>query len=308
MITRYVLDNQEVIELSNNSGGRVSIIKSLGGTVYNLEIAGKSILFHDKTHEITKNDLFRGRMLFPFNDRIPEGKYQFNGEEYVFPLNCDEKDSIHGLIYNREMDEVIINDGDEPELILTTTTLKGEFPGYPFCIKIDIHYKLLKDHLLIDFTVENRGEEQTPFALGWHPYFTFGHNIDSSTLKFDSVEYYDVNENLYYEGHHYPVSGTDLDFTEGLSLEGRELDIAIKCGERGLFELSDGEERITMEFDKKLFPALQLFIPEDRLSIAVEPITAPSDTFNYPDTGLIILEPGQRVDGGLRLSYQTFNR
>ena len=41
----------------------------------------------DSDEEILLNPLFRGRLLFPFNDRIPNGKYYFDGREYSFPIN-----------------------------------------------------------------------------------------------------------------------------------------------------------------------------------------------------------------------------
>lgn len=303
MINKITIDGQEAIELKAGNSS-VKIIKSLGGTVYTLKLEGKDVLFGDPENELTKNELFRGRLLFPFNDRIPEGRYSFQGGEYQFPLNCDGKDSIHGLIYNRDMELISQDDEVNPILVLKTTINKGEFPGYPFDITFTVKYTLTNSDFTMDFTIENPGSVDAPYALGWHPYFTFNKNIKSANLTFGSQEYYDVNEELYYEGNHYSVKGGDLDFTEGKTIGDRELDIAVSLSDKGEFALNDGDDSIYCSFTKSLFPALQLFIPDDRLSFAVEPISAPSDTFNYPETGLKILKPGSSEMGSVSVKIK----
>lgn len=304
MIIRDIVDGQDAITLKikNNS---VTVIKSLGGTVHSVILNGKETLFSDTESELTKNDLFRGRLLFPFNDRIPEGKYSFNGSEYQFPLNCDGKDSIHGLIYDRVMEEKSATENDDfVSLVLGTVINSDEFSGYPFTIGFEVKYTISQNNFTMDFNISNPGNIDAPFAIGWHPYFTFGQNIDSSILTFGSDEYYDVDEDLYYEGNHYSVKGTELDFTNGQIIGERELDIAVSLSDKGEFFLKDGESEIHMTFTKSLFPALQLFIPDDRKSIAVEPISAPSDTFNYPETGLKVLKPGEVETGSVNLVFK----
>lgn len=302
MINRDIIDGQEAITL-NLGENSITIIKTLGGMVYSVNLKNNDILFHDKKHELTKNDLFRGRLLFPFNDRIPEGRYSFEGRDLQFPLNCDGKDSIHGLIYNRAMEEMGCNESeDEVTIKLKAEIKKGEFPGYPFDIELTVDYILTKDDFVMQFNIKNPGITNSPFAFGWHPYFTFGNNINSSRLTFAADEYYDVDEDLYYKGDHYTVKGTELDFTNGLIIGEKELDIAISLSNNAEFLLEDNNKKLEVTFSKSLFPALQLFIPDDRLSIAVEPISAPSDTFNYPDTGLKVLKPGEYIEGFVKLT------
>ncbi len=305
MINNIKIDGQEAIELELGRN-RVVIVRTLGGTVCSLKLGGKEILFNDKMDELTVNSLFRGRILFPFNDRIPEGKYKFKGQNLQFPLNCDGKDSIHGLIYNRPMNIISSSSMEELKTLELETTIKeGEFKGYPFDITITIKYTLTNKDFTMDFRIYNPGEKDSPFAIGWHPYFSFGKIINSASLKFESNEYFAVNKDLYYEGNHYTVNGTDLDFTDGKIIGERDLDIAISLKNQGSFILSDNEETIFADFSRDLFPNLQLFIPEDRMSLAVEPISAPSDTFNYPDTGLVILKPKETKKGWITISYKA---
>ncbi len=304
MIKRDIIDGQEIITLTSGQN-YVSVVKTLGGTVYGLALNDSEILFKDGVNELTKNDLFRGRLLFPFNDRIPNGQYRFDDKTHVFPLNCDE-DSIHGLIYNRKMDEVDVLDSPVAvSLTLETTINSGEFSGYPFDIGIRITYIINSDGFKMNFTIFNPGDSPAPYAFGWHPYFTFGNNINSSILKFDGDEYYDVDENLYYKGNHYSVKGTDYDFTDSKQIKDIELDIAVSLKNRGEFILNEGDKNIEVDFSREMFPNLQLFIPDDRLSIAIEPITAPSDSFNYPEAGLKIINPGEKHLGYVNVTLKS---
>jgi galactose mutarotase-like enzyme len=40
-----------------------------------------------------------------------------------------------------------------------------------------------------------------------------------------------------------------------------------------------------------------VFIPPDRRSIALEPVTAATNSFNMPELGRMVLAPGQLVSG-----------
>lgn len=301
MIKRDIIDGQEVVTLSIGKNS-VSIIKTLGGTVYELLLNDRDILFSDRKDEIEKNELFRGRLLFPFNDRIPNGFYSFDNQNLTFPLNCDGKDSIHGLIYNRVMEEVEVKEcGEYITYTLETFINDNEFVGYPFFIGLKITYILSDSNFKMNFTISNPGDKKVPYAFGWHPYFTFGNSINLASLQFNGLEYYDVDKNLYYKGDHYSVKDTEYDFIKPKVLGNQELDIAISLKDSGEFVLSDCCKKIEVDFSKEMFPALQLFIPDDRLSIAVEPISAPSDTFNYPETGLKVLNPGEKDLGYINI-------
>ena len=87
-----------------------------------------------------------------------------------------------------------------------------------------------------------------------------------------------------------PVGAGDLDL--GFPLEGRQI----------LLRASEEKGRsLTMDLGGS-FRYCQLFVPPNRGSIAVEPLTAATNAFNQPELGLTILEPGEEVSGSCRLS------
>jgi galactose mutarotase-like enzyme len=58
-----------------------------------------------------------------------------------------------------------------------------------------------------------------------------------------------------------------------------------------------GDDAVVLEQSLPPFRYTQLYIPPQRTSIAVEPVTAATDAFNRPELGLRRLGPGERIDG-----------
>ena len=87
------------------------------------------------------------------------------------------------------------------------------------------------------------------------------------------------------------VSGTEFDFRTSTLINSKELDLAISRSENGMTVLSCGVSKLLLRQSEE-FPYVQFYIPEERDSVAIEPITAATDTFNRPALGRIDLAPG----------------
>ena len=123
-----------------------------------------------------------------------DGKYTFNGTEYQ--LECNEvalNNSLHGHVYNKPFEVTNIETSEEMAAITFSYTSFGAVAGFPFSYKLDIIYTYAKSKLVIDFKVENIGEKEFPFGLGWHPYFK-AENLAESKLKFKGDKKYFLNE------------------------------------------------------------------------------------------------------------------
>lgn len=290
--------------INKNTNEFIEVIPSIGGAVNRIkfDIGGgvKDILRYDSDEEL-KEDLvanawFRGRVLFPFNDMIPDGKYSFNGKDYQLYVNIkDENFAIHGFQYTKDTDDVVTQcDESSAKLILKYQT-DGSDEGYPFFTELEIIYTLSNDGLRIDFKISNNSEDILPLALGWHPYYKLEGKSDEWVLKMDSKSIVEVDENLVPTGNTPSSSGTDFDFTEGKAINSREIDLALTVPENGIFELSDGKQVLKVEQDPKCFKYIQMYTPEDRESIAIEPVTAATNSFNFHNLGLISLVPKEQI-------------
>lgn len=250
--------------------------------------------------------LFRGRLLAPFNDRIPGGRYTFRGESHSLPVNDEEfGDAIHGFLYRRRMEVVSKREG---ELHLVARTVPGEEAGYPFDLEISVSYRLEEDRFCLDLTGRNLGRSPLPLALGWHPYFQLPglDRIDSAELKLPTERYVEVDRELLPTGELPPVADSPYDFRERAPIGTGELDLAFLLNPRGgnpsVAELYGPDHRLFLRTAGAGF--LQLFIPPDRESVAIEPVTAATNAFNRPELGPIALEAGGRMTLSVAVSVR----
>lgn len=270
------------------AGNKALILTGFGGTVQSLTIEGKESLRGDAESEFLENPKFRGRLLFPFNDRIPDAKYFFEGRTHQLAVNCEEDSSaIHGLIYDK-----VMKIKEQTENTLRLSVLVSNEPGFPFSLSLEVLYALTKRGLSLKFEVKNVGENKAPFALGWHPYLKHSGECNAWRIKSEGNTYVDVDEGLLPTGRTPFVAGTEFDFRTPSLIGAKELDLAIEKAESGRTELKNEMEGLVLKQSKE-FPYVQFYIPEERDSIAIEPITAATDSFNRPSLGRIDLKPGE---------------
>ncbi len=288
---------EQLILESPGSLSRAVIYPFLGGTVGSLELggAGFTVLESDSREELLSNPLFRGRILFPFNDRIPGGRYTFGGKEYILPLNCSEDGSaIHGFLYDKRM-TVLSERGTSASLYWRTGA--GLYDGYPFDLSVAIDFSIGIDSFGMSFTVRNEGDGPAPFALGWHSYFKAEYD---SVLNADYPCYFGINSRFLPEGPCIPSKGTAFDFSSGSGFLSMKLDHTFKAAPGGITTIRHRE--FSVEIEQKNFAYTQLFVPPAGGSIAVEPISSKPDSFNSPD--VLVLEPKEVYSSSVRISVR----
>ncbi len=262
------------------------------------------LLYPDAPEELEENPWFRGRILFPFCDRIPEGRYSFGGREYRLEPNQDDGSAIHGLIHNRpgRLTAEIITGSSHS---ITLGWQLGADAGYPFRLELFVSYRISssatggKAELI--FHAHNFGDERAPAGFGWHSYFRLpGGPASEHEITIPSQRYVEVESDLMPTGRFPEVSGpgSRYDFRSGRAVGGEPYDIAFPASgssERSAF-IAAGAARAGMSIDGA-FSYFQLFTPPDGRSIALEPLTNVTDAFNRSDMGMRILEPGERMSG-----------
>lgn len=296
------------VELQNPASGEVVLVlPEFGGTVQRLRLdtgAGpKDVLVSDDADELRKNPWFRGRLLFPWSDRIRHARYRFRGRELLLHPNSPDDDSaIHGFIYDQPLVVLSSNASEErAEMTLRYDIEPGRFPGYPFRVRLGVSYELSAAGFRLAVDIENVGHEAAPVGFGWHPYFRLGRELSGTELSNAAEAFVEVDAALFPTGRLPSSEGTRYDFRGGRALGAEALDIALVAHAEGVTRLQRGEEALTLEQDPRFFRYVQLFVPPDRRSIAVEPLSAATDAFNRPELGLNVLEPGERVTSALRV-------
>ena len=283
---------------NSNSGEFAEIAPGLGATVYRIGLSfdGKvqDILAPDPVKTFRENPFFRGRILFPFNDRIKNGAYSYGGRSYQLERNCAEDGSaLHGLVFDKHFSMLDAGEtNSQAELVLSYSIEKDRYPGYPFPASLTLTYRLQEGRFSILFHVVNEGEETIPLSFGWHPYFTFDGSIDDAELLCDGERYIEVEEDLFPTGNKPATKGSQFDFTSFRSLEGLDFDVGITAPSSGKTMLRQGNKVITMEQDASVFAYTWLFTPPDHNSIAIEPVTSATDSFNMDNLGRIDFPAG----------------
>lgn len=97
--------------------------------------------------------------LFPYIARLTQGKYTYRQKEYFM--------EIHGLAKYREMKA----EKRGEELIFTLDSDEETMKQYPFRFRMETHYRLERNGIVITFRVENRDSRTMYFGIGGHPGF-----------------------------------------------------------------------------------------------------------------------------------------
>jgi aldose 1-epimerase len=277
---------ENVIVLKDSiSGTRARIIPSYGASIDELVINNTKVITNLKPLDYKKT--YPSSILFPFANRINQGKYTYNGHNYNLECNENEaSNALHGLVYNKpftvEEEKQFEN---HTEIKLFYEELNPPI-GYPFKFRIELRYKLTKESLSLKMNVINLDKKKLPFTLGWHPYFK-SFDLCQSHIKFNSTKKIKCDKNnITINTEEFkskmPLSLNKITFDDAFILEHPRIEFYTP--EYDLVLTSSAKENY-----------LQLYTPLNTNAIAIEPMTGVSDSFNNK-IGLKELSPGKSYD------------
>ena len=278
--------------IDDNHTKAVINLNNQGGRLQSLTFKGDSII-EDLEHKPYEQS-FAGSILFPFANRIKDGKYEFQNKTYN--LDCNEPDrnnAIHGLVYNKKF-EIKNTEAleDYAEAILVYKE-KNPPKGFPFPYQIELTYRLSNNELSLKIDIKNTGQHAFPFTLGWHPYF-YCDDFDKSFLSFNSHKVIIMNENMIALGVNKrpienPFSLKDKKLDDCFVLNGREI------------EFYRPQYKVEIQGHPKS-DFFQIYTPPNENRIALEPMTGVSDSFNH-NKGLQVLKPDEHKTETWTIKY-----
>ena len=286
-------NNQDFVLISskeNNTFAKICL--SEGARVEELIFNTISVIRDPK--KINYEESFASSILFPFTNRIKNGKYRHEDKEFSLKLNFQqEKNAIHGLVYNKQF--TIINEKYNHhfgQVVLAYSQLKKE-NGFPFLYSIYITYTLEKDVLRIKIDVKNNGKNTFPFCIGWHPYFNTS-NLSESYVTLNT------DKKLLLDEHKIPVRLKKINPVYKEKIENKSFDDCYLLKENAVYlETPDYKVKLESSTQENY---LQLYTPNDRNCIAVEPMSAPSNSFNNK-IGLQYLNADEKYQLTWKLSF-----
>jgi aldose 1-epimerase len=305
-----------VYVLEDGAGGRVEVWPALGFNCYRWLVrrGGQSLelLYQDP-------DLFHnGRptrsgipVLFPFPNRIRDGRFNWDGKEYQLPLNDPaKKNAIHGFACRNPW-RVAASGADANGAWITgvfhcTQDAPDSRPLWPADHEIRLTYRLGSGSLRLEAEVYNPDRLPLPFGLGYHPYFripfTAAGAADDCLLTAPARSVWKLEESLP-TGERLPVDAScDLNRPRrfgDLHLDTVLTDLPTATGvlpERAAVR-GTPDTALRLHWGEE-FREMVLFTPPHRQAFCIEPYTCTTDAINLQargiDAGWRVLPPGGR--------------
>lgn len=275
------IDFLELKNLDASCYAKVDLI--LGGSIQELRLGNKTIISAENMPDY--HTAFMSSILFPFANRIENGHYQFNDKNFKLDLSkVDNHNAIHGLVHDKTFQLI---DQEISEIKASVTMSYDEdrpISGFPFKYKITLEYVLTENALELKVEIKNKDHYAFPFSLGWHPYFK-SNDLHNTLININSNKKILVNDKMI------PIGEEMMVWNELLKIEGKTFDDCFELN-ANVVELKTPEYHLEFRFSTEE-NYLQLYTPNDRKSIAIEPQTAPANSFNTK-VGLQILQPNEQ--------------
>lgn len=301
-------DGVEVVTLRTAEDVYAEVAPALGNNCFAF-VAGEAVLEEVAFGEFAKKPPSYGiPILFPFPNRIRDGRFRFAGEDFVVdpPRHGMVRDKVWRMVDSGASAasgawvRCRFDAADAGDRVL------GQFP-FPF--GIEVTYTLSGRTLTMVTTIENTGDRDMPYGFGIHPYFR---RPTRGRLSVPAAERWELEESLP-TGRRVAAEG-DLDLMHGADLAPLTLDdvyTALNAGPEGLVQCtivdSDTGATTRIEFDGDTFPHVVAYTaPAPRQAVCVEPQTCPTDAFNLAERGVAadvrVLAPGARDTLEIRFS------
>lgn len=296
-LVKSKLGSFEELTFQNHKGVKLSILPGFGARLNSLHLkAGREVIDLiagiDDPAEMVIDKLYKSAILFPFPNRLDEGRYTFEGRSYQFPINEPEYNTaLHGFLAKEPFVIKKINCDRKKAVVTLVYDYMGQEEYYPFPFTLIVKYKITsKANFKIQFEIKNNGARNMPYGLGWHPYFKTTGWAKKLKLKLPNLRQVEVNERLLPTGSVYDFN----QYVNGELLPEKKLDNCFELvNSQWKVEVKDSDNhQAAFEISaEESFNYMQIYQPPQNSLIALEPVTCNINAFNN-SMGLSVLEPG----------------
>jgi aldose 1-epimerase len=313
----------EVWVLDDGSGGRAEVWPTVGFNCYHWQVVrdGKprDLLYAEPDFPGDGRPTRSGiPILFPFPNRIRDGRFTWDGDAYQLPLNdASHKNAIHGFSTNRVW-RVADSGANDTAAWVTGAFQRADHPElhdlWPADFAIHVTYRLGVGLLRIEAEVHNPGVTPLPFGLGYHPYFRVpfvaGVAPEDCTVQVPSFSAWELDDYLPTGRKQPPDESRNLNFPRRfaeLQLDDVLTDLPSVPPEGSLQErgrIRAGGTTLRM-LCSDAFRELVVYTPGHRQALCLEPYTCMTDAVNLQargvEAGWQVLPPGGRWTGVVEL-------
>jgi aldose 1-epimerase len=302
--------------MEDGRGAVAEICPALGFNCYRWHVPSAGELLYCDPNFFTDGKPTRSGIpvLFPFPNRIRDGRFSWGGKQYQLPLNDPAgKNAIHGFACRHPWRVVAKGTDDQSAWVTGEFQCSVDAPEaqalWPADHRLRLTCRLRPSRLRLEAVIETPGSIPLPFGLGYHPYFLLPDLPAGSPRRLGVAaaarSYWELQDSLP-TGIRCPVdAGRDLNRprpADELQLDDVLTDLPgdPTSGANGLCErgLVNGVLRL---YTSPAFRELVAFTPPHRKAICLEPYTCTTDAINLQqrgiDAGLLMLPPGAEWTG-----------
>ena len=273
---------------------RAVIAPSVGGAIAAFEYDGLPILRPTPAEALAVGAvrLFACYPLIPFSNRIAGATLHWNGNAHRLPRYlAEEPHAIHGNGWRRAWQ--LIDQARQAATLELLHDANGDAAlQWPFPYRARQTFELSPNALTLDLTIENTGDAEFPFGLGWHPFFP---RNAATELEFAARGIWQTDATRL--PTHFERTPAPWDFAAQRPIGATVLDNCFAGWSRHAgVRWPDRKLQAEITADSTC-DYLVVYIPQDKDFIAVEPVTHMTDAFHRAaagesDTGTRILTPG----------------
>lgn len=212
--------------LKNNNGLEMSVT-NFGARVVELWIPDKDrnfddvVLGHRTIDEYVnyEGERFLGATIGRYGNRIEQGKFELNGQNYQLPTN-NGVNSLHGGFNGFDMVVWDAEQISDNEIAFSYVSKDGE-EGYPGTLRVKMTYQLTDDNEFI-VTHEATTDQPTIVNLTHHSFFNLrgegSSTINDHLLTINADSFTPVDSTLIPTGEIESVEGTPMDFRQSTEI------------------------------------------------------------------------------------------
>jgi len=298
-ITEYKFgDHRGIMIYHSEYKHHIDILPFYGALLSRVELFGHELVEPiDSAKQLIEDHWYRNFWLMPFQNRVRDGKYEFEDKTYQLPVTeTDKNNALHGFFNELKSEDVNWEVADDQVKVSMRFEYAGGMVGYPFPFQCQIVYQIAEAGIIdISYEIVNSGQTNMPFTLGWHPYFQLEGERKDWTITTGRLNHYPLDErNL--------PTGQSESVIEQISLLNGDLDDCFAFKDKPHELLMESKKfKLKIEQDDHL-SFIQVFTPP-RNSVAIEPVSSGVDAFNTGH-GLHVIKAGDKLSGQLKVSFE----
>jgi len=296
-----------------NQDLQVKVAPELGNNLYCFKIGAHEIVHYDEQFALTSY-CTGNPILYPIPNRCENCRYTFEGKGYWQQKNHVPV-FLHSLVYDEAWGyrTPVVTDTDVClETYLKIDETHPVYQGFPFPHTITITYRLTERGLEMTHHVQNEGEQNLPFGLSYHTYFSKLSGDNESLLQISAPYTMELTDALLPTGKLLDVADQPFDLRTPVSVGSLDLDTCFTDTGQSVQAVVD---YTTLGLQIQIggtedFTHVQVYTPQGKPFFCVEMQTCSTDVINLATKGytreahLLVVRPGETRTGTLHFRYK----